>query len=248
MDSIQLSEKSWDLDSQEAFKALRTNIEFSYIDKKLTTLTITSCSPNEGKSTVSYYLGATIAQNGSRVLLVDADLRKPMLMKKINVDNPKGLSNFILNRVKLEQVIHQSPYENLFYISCGVKPPNPTELLGSIRFNEFLETVSQQFDTVILDTPPLGNVIDAAIIASKTDATIMVIQPEKINFKLARAVKEQLENADTKILGVILNKMNYKYMNKRYYNYCHQYYGHDGKTYRNWLRERKQTKRKNHYD
>ena len=144
--------------------------------------------------------------------------------------------------------MHQSPYDNLFYFSWGVKPPNPTELLGSIRFNEFLETVSQQFDTVILDTPPLGNVIDAAIIASKTDATIMVIQPEKINFKLARAVKEQLENADTKILGVILNKMNYKYMNKRYIIYYHQYYGHDGKTYRNWLRERKQTKRKNHYD
>ena len=94
----------------------------------------------------------------------------------------------------------------------------------------------------------MGNVIDAAIIASKTDATIMVIQPEKINIKLARAVKEQLENADTKILGVRLNKMNYKYMNKRYYNYYHQYYGHDGKIYRNWLRDRKQTKRKNHYD
>ena len=125
MDSIQLSEKSWDLDSQEAFKALRTNIEFSYIDKKLTTLTITSCSPNEGKSTVSYYLGATIAQNGSRVLLVDADLRKPMLMKKSMwiIQRPV---QFYIEPCKLEQVIHQSPYENLFYISCGVKPPNPT--------------------------------------------------------------------------------------------------------------------------
>lgn len=227
-----------DLDrfSEEAFKVFRSNIEFLQVDKKLKTFTITSSIPDEGKSTTAYFLGAAMAQNGSRVLVVDADLRKPLFLKNLRTESTKGLSNYILGRCTLEEIIHKAPVRNLYYITCGVKPPNPVELLSSHRFREFITASSEQFDMVIFDTPPLGSVIDAAVIASKTDATIMVIQPKKVDYKLAQSVKEQLELANAKILGVVLNRVD-KGQNKSRYYYLNDYYG--GKPARTLIRERK---------
>ncbi len=217
-----------DLDrrSEEAYKVFRSNIEFLQVDRKYKTLTLTSCIPDEGKSTTAYYLGLSIAQNGARVLVVDADLRKPSYLKELAADNTKGLSNYILGRATLEEILTKTAVRNLICINCGVKPPNPVELLSSKKFREFVAIVSEQFDTVIFDTPPLGSVIDAAVIASRTDATILVIQPKKVDYKLAQGVKDQLEKANVNILGVVLNRVEKNRKQKGYY-YYHPY--HDEK-------------------
>lgn len=210
--------------SEEAYKVFRSNIEFLQVDKKYKTLTLTSCIPNEGKSTTAYYLGLSIAQNGARVVVVDADLRKPAYLKEMKGDNAKGLSNYILGRATMDEILTRTAVRNLYFINCGVKPPNPVELLSSQRFRDFVAAVSEQFDIVIFDTPPLGSVIDAAVIASKTDATILVIQPKKVDYKLAQTVKDQLEKAKANIIGVVLNRVEKRRNRKDEYYYYSSIY------------------------
>ena len=210
MAEIVLKNLTKDYRSNEAYKTLRTNIEFSGSDKKV--IVFTSCTPNEGKSTVSMGLAASLAEGGKRVLFVDADLRKSVLVGRHRVTGEvKGLTHF------------------LSVTFAGPVPPNPAELLGSRRFEAFLDGARQAYDYVIIDAPPLGNVIDAAIIAKNSDASVMVISAKTISYKFARVVKEQLEKADCPILGVVLNKVDMK-QNKYYGKYYGNYYGNYGEN------------------
>ena len=220
---------------EEAYRVLRTNIQFSSFDKKLKTLAITSCYPSEGKTTTSMNLAISMAKTGSKVLLVDADLHKPMILKHLGGSNVAGLSNLISGRATLEEVVNKTTVEGLFFIACGPKPPNPAEMVGSNRFKEFLNTVSEQYDIVIVDTPPLGSVIDCALIAAITDGTLLVVASKAVEYKVVQRVKEQLVKANANIIGVVLNKV-VKSDYKNYYNY-YNYYGSTKSKEKSWFQK-----------
>ncbi|MCX7842980.1 MAG: CpsD/CapB family tyrosine-protein kinase [Clostridia bacterium] len=207
--------------AEEAYKVLRTNLQFCGYDRKIKTLTITSCTPGEGKTTTSINLAISMAKSGVKVVLVDADLRKPMLLKNLRSSNTKGLTSYISGNAELDDIINNSSIENFYFITCGPKPPNPAELLSAKRFSQLIDELETRFDFVIFDTPPLGSVIDCAIIASQTDGTIIVIKSKSVSRNNVQRVKEQLEKVNAKILGVVLNKISRgDYKNHLgYYNY-----------------------------
>ena len=217
-----------DYRSNESYKTLRTNIEFSGSDKKV--IVFTSCTPNEGKSTVTLQLAVSLAEAGKRVLFLDADLRKSILMGRYRVAGErKGLSHFLSGQVEIKDIILKTQEPNLYVAFAGVVPPNPSELLSNRRFEALLNGARQAYDYVIIDAPPLGNVIDAAVIAKNCDASVLVVAFREISYKYARVVKEQLELAGCPILGVVLNKVDLKqnkyYGNKYYSKYYGKYYG-----------------------
>lgn len=211
--------------AEEAYKVLRTNIEFCELDKKIKTLTVTSCIAGEGKTTTVTNLGISMAMTGMKVLMVDADLRKPMLLKHMNNYSHKGLSNFISGRVSFEEIINKTNIDGLYCVVSGVKPPNPAELIRSERFTKFMEEAKEKFDIILIDTPPLGVVIDAALVASQTDGTLFVIQYNAIDYQSVQRAKEQLDRVKAYILGVVLNKLDKScYKNSSdYYSYYGQH-------------------------
>ena len=214
MQEINLKNLTKDYRSNEAYKTLRTNIEFSGADKRV--IVFTSCTPDEGKSTVSLSLAASLAEGEKKVLFIDADLRKSVMMGRHKIYGElNGLSHFLSGQAELKDVICKTQYQNLAVILAGVVPPNPAELLGNHRFEAMIEGAREAYDYVIIDAPPLGSVIDAAIIARHSDASVLVIAASTISYKFARSVKDQLEKADCPILGVVLNKVDMK-QNKYY--------------------------------
>lgn len=208
---------------EEAIRTLRTNIQFCNTDKAVKTICLTSCIPNEGKSSTSINLAVSMARDGKKVLHIDADMRKPRTYKDVTSKLNVGLSNYLSGMVELEEAISSTNIENLNVMMCGPKPPNPAELLGTERFRQMLADLKDRYDYVIVDTPPLGSMIDAAIIASLTDGTILLIEYNTVDYKKASMVKEQLEKANARILGVVINKIPRREF-KSYYYYDYDYY------------------------
>ena len=208
---------------EEAIRTLRTNIQFCNTDKAVKTICLTSCIPNEGKSSTSINLAVSMARDGKKVLHIDADMRKPRTYKDVTSKLNVGLSNYLSGMVELEEAISSTNIENLNVMVCGPKPPNPAELLGTERFRQMLADLKDRYDYVIVDTPPLGSMIDAAIIASLTDGTILLIEYNTVDYKKASMVKEQLEKANARILGVVINKIPRREF-KSYYYYDYDYY------------------------
>ncbi len=227
--------------AEEAYKVLRTNISFYGLSKAIKTIAITSYSPNEGKSTTSINLSISMAKSGMRVLYVDADLRKPMLMKNLGSNDFEGLSNYLSGHAELKEIIHSTDIKGFYYVPCGVKPFDPAELLSSERFDTFLSAVQQDFDMIVIDTPPLGSVIDCSIIAAKTDGVLIVIRPNTVKSKHALLVKDQLEKSKARVLGVVLNEVNQRDY-KDYYN-SYDYYGSKRKYAKGWFRNLIDSKR-----
>lgn len=209
--------------SNEAFKTLRTNIQFS--GNSIRTIVLTSCVPNEGKSTVSFQLAISFSQVGKKVLYIDADIRKSVMVGRYKIDrNVLGLSHYLTGQRKLEEIVYESDIENLDIIFTGPVTPNPAELLDSAEFAEMLSALRTEYDYIIIDAPPLGSVIDAAVIAKNCDGAIFVIENNSISYKLAQKVKAQLEKSGCRILGAVLNKVDME--KKGYYgNYYGKYYG-----------------------
>jgi len=207
----------------EAIRSLRTNIQFCNTDKIVKTICVTSCVPNEGKSTTTINLAISMAEAGRKVLHIDADMRKPKLYKDVAAKHNVGLSNYLSGMVDLKDAINETNYENLHVILCGPKPPNPAELLDTERFRLMLTALKDEYDYIIIDTPPLGSMIDAAIVAAHTDGTIMLVEYNTVDYKKAQMVKEQLEKANARILGVIVNKIPRREY-KQYYYHDYDYY------------------------
>lgn len=207
--------------TEEAYNLLRTNIIFCGDNVK--TIAITSSFPDEGKSSVSRNLAINFANAGKKVLLIDADMRKSVTMGITNIDGEiLGLSHLLSGQAELNDVIYESKNNsNLYVIFTGSFPPNPSELLSGERFKSLIQEARNCFDYVIIDTPPLGAVIDAAVISSVCDGVVLVIRANKTSYKVVRAVKSQLEKADCRILGTVLNGANAK--SKTYY--YKEYYG-----------------------
>lgn len=163
----------------EQFRTIRTNIQFSMIDRDLKSLIFTSSGPGEGKSTTSANLAVVFATQGKRVLLVDADMRKPSVNKTFKLSNHEGLTTLLTEKeVVLGDVVHETNTENLFILTSGPIPPNPSELLDSKKMNRVIEILEETFDLVIFDMPPIVSVTDAQIMASKTDGTVLLFVME----------------------------------------------------------------------
>jgi len=209
--------------SNEAFNTLKTNIQFC--GKNIKSICMTSCMSNEGKTEVSFRLAASLADSGKKVLFVDADLRKSVLIGRYRIDRAVlGLSQYLSGMNQLDEVLYQTNIDNLDIIFTGPIPPNPSELLGSQYFHEMIETLKPSYDYIIVDAPPLGIVIDSANVAKFCDGTILVVETHSIRYKLAQKVVKQLEKGNCRILGAVINKVNVK-QDKHYGKYYGGYYG-----------------------
>ena len=219
---------------REAFNTLRTNILFSGKDVK--SIIITSCVAHEGKTTISFETARNLAESGKKVLLVDADLRRSVLVSRLTKDRGlMGLSQVLSGQVEADDAICKTQIEGLDILFAGPYPPNPTELVGSSAFKELIDAKRDLYDYVIVDAAPLGLVIDAAVMASVCDGAVIVINAGHIKYRFAQGVKEQLEKSGCKILGVVLNQIDRKrtsdsgssyYSSK--YGYGADYYGYNG--------------------
>ena len=227
MQQISLKKKKLNFQAREAFKMLRTNVEFGGEDMKV--ISVTSSMPGEGKSTIAYQLALSFAAKGRKTLLVDADLRKSILQRVSASGNVKqGLSDYLVGKAKLMDVLAGTDEPNFFIMFSGHIPPNPSELLGSARFEAMLESAKKAFDIVIIDTPPVGSVIDGVVVSSRTDGIVLVVKQSMISYKLVQRVKEQLQTAGGKIIGVALNGVDSRgggYYGKYYGRYYGRYYG-----------------------
>ena len=206
----------------EAFRTLRTNIQFSSLDDDIKSLVVTSTGPSEGKSTVMANLAVTMAQSGKRVVLIDCDFRKPTVHKKFGLSNSQGLTNVLAQDKKILECIIGTNVPNLYVITSGPTPPNPAELLGTKKMKSILNEISCTFDMVLIDAPPVLAVTDAQILSTLANGTIFVAsygQAEK--YALVKA-KESIEKVGGKVLGVVINKI--PEQSKGYYG-KYYYYG-----------------------
>lgn len=225
--------KDLDFKTNEAYKTLRTNISFSGED--ISVIALTSSVPNEGKSAVSWNLAKSFAEDNKKVLYIDADIRKSVTVARYGVDvETKGLSHYLTKQSELADVIYETNIKNFNIIFTGQVAPNPSELLGNSRFKKLIAHARENFDYVIIDCPPLGSVIDAAVVAKECDGAIIVIETDNVSYKIPQRVKKQLEQTGCKILGAVLNKVEmggkgYGYYGKGYYgSYYGRYYGNYG--------------------
>jgi capsular exopolysaccharide synthesis family protein len=227
----------------EAFRSLRTNIQFASVDKPIHTLLVTSPSPAEGKSTIAVNLGVVLAHSGRKVIVVDGDLRRPRVHKVLGITNKTGLSDlFVQDSIHLSGIIQETSIENLFALTTGELPPNPSELLGTEKLELILEKIKEEFDSVIVDSPPVMAVTDSAILSPKVDGVLLVVKPGVTQMAVAKQCVELLQRGGAKLLGVVLNEVNLQgsryYYYKGYYYASRNYYddeNHQRKT-KGWLR------------
>ncbi|MBV6736450.1 CpsD/CapB family tyrosine-protein kinase [Priestia megaterium] len=201
----------------EQYRTIRTNIQFSNVDQEIKTLVLTSSGSAEGKSTTSSNLATVYAQQGLKVLLIDADLRKPTAHYTFRLENHSGLTNVLTRQSTLDQAVQETEVRELYVLTSGPIPPNPSELLASNQMGTLLKELKQQYDIIIFDTPPILAVSDAQILANQVDASILVVSSGKTDRTAALRAKELLTNAKSKLLGVVLN--NRKIDGGNYYYY-----------------------------
>lgn len=205
----------------EAYRTVRTNIEFSSLDKEMKLILITSSGPQEGKSTTSSNLALAMAQSGKKTLLIDCDLRKPTIHKKYKISNRIGLSNLLADGLKLSDAVFCFG-KGIDILTSGTIPPNPSEMLSSNKMKIFLQEASKVYDRIILDSPPLNAVTDAQILATIADGVVLVVGSGVTDIEMAKRAKELLDKVKANILGAVLNKaesMGSKYGSNKYYYY-----------------------------
>ncbi len=202
----------------EQYRTIRTNIQFSAIDEAIRTLMVTSSGPGEGKSTTTANLAIVFAQQGKRVLLVDADMRKPTVHYTFGMTNASGLTNVLTRQTALSEAVKSTDMQTLDVLTSGPIPPNPSELLNSRGMQDFLKTAKEEYDMVIFDTPPVLAVTDAQILANQCNGTIIVVSSGKAEVENVQKTKELLHATQAKILGVVLNNKKMG-KNDNYYYY-----------------------------
>ncbi len=203
----------------EQYRTIRTNIEFSSVDDEIRSIMVTSSGPGEGKSTTTANLAVVFAQQGKRVLLIDADLRKPTVHYTFGITNTFGLTNVLTRQMELKDAIKKTNEELLHVLPSGPIPPNPAELLSSRGMKEFFEETKGAYDMIIFDTPPVLAVTDAQILSNQCDGTVLVISSGRTEVEAATKTKELLEAANAKVLGIVLNNKKMNKNNNYYYYY-----------------------------
>lgn len=205
--------------TSEAYRTLRTNIQFSNFDNNIKTLLITSSSSCEGKSTVASNLAISIAESKNKVLLLDCDLRRPSIHKKFNLSNKNGLSNLLIGQYKFNEIV-QKYDENLYVLTAGIIPPNPSELLSSNKMNDFLTKSKEYFDYIIVDTSPVGSISDAQALAALVDGVLLVLSSGESEAAEVNKAIELLRYVKANIIGIVANKLKYsKKIRKKYNDY-----------------------------
>jgi protein-tyrosine kinase len=216
----------------EAYRTLRTNIEFAALDEPRRSLVVTSASSGEGKTTTVANFGIVAAQAGSRVCLVDSDLRRPALHRLFDLQNDRGLTTAVVEGVPFAQAAQQTRVPNLSVLTSGPIPPNPAELVGSRRMGELLRGVASDFDLVLCDTPPVISVADGVAMAAQADGVIVVVKVGTVPHDVVRRAIDQIDAVQGRVVGVLLNNVDlrrdgYGYT---YYRYYRSYYsGGNGK-------------------
>ena len=206
--------------ASESFKTLRSNIQFSNYGQSIKTIVVTSSNPNEGKSEVSINLAASLAQQNKKVLVVDADMRKPTQHKIIESKNTVGLSKFLLREVGAEAIQHLNILDvNLDVLTSGPIPPNPSEMLASLTMEQSLKAFADYYDYVIIDTPPLLAATDAQVLARIADATLLVVDIKKSKTRQIVEARKRLDNVGARLLGTVMNKLKLTEDNNYYYYY-----------------------------
>ncbi len=207
----------------EAFKTFRTNLQFCGNDNKV--INITSCDANEGKTTIALMLSKSLSDIKKKVIYVDCDLRKSVVASRYaNAKNVKGLSELLSGLASYDEVICNTQFEGFDMIFSGPFCPNPVELMICDKFIELIAKLKETYDYVIMDTPPLGLVIDSAVVAKNCDSAILVVSSGKVRYRQAKGVIKQIEKSGCKILGVVLNHVE-KRGEKYYKKYYQKYYG-----------------------
>lgn len=208
----------------EKFRGIRTNILFSTADNDVQTIVFTSEKPAAGKSTISANVAITYAQAGYKTLLIDGDMRKPTQHYIFNTDNMDGFSNLIINKTDYNKAIHKTDVVNLDLLTSGPIPPNPSELIGSEKSLEVFDYLNNEYDFIIIDTPPVNTVTDAQLFAEIAKYVVYVVDVQKNDRNTLIKGKELIEKSDAKILGVVLNKAPEDKTSSYY-----AYYGNDEK-------------------
>lgn len=210
----------------EGLNQLKTNLAFCGKDIKV--ITMTSSVPNEGKSSVSFDLSKTLAESGKKILMIDADLRKSVMAAKYHIQGiDKGLSHYLTGQAEAQDVIYETDVEGFYLAVAGPLSPDPTTLLDSEAFGQFIAKAREDFDYVIVDAPPLGIVIDAVIIGKYSDGAVIVIEQGVIKRKVVQNVIKQLKKGEVRILGAVLNKVDERIgaYGSYDYKYSYSYYG-----------------------
>lgn len=203
----------------EAYRTLRTNIQYAGVNKEIKSLMVTSAGPEEGKTTTIANLAVAVAQTDKKVLLIDGDLRKPNIHRSFQVSNRVGLTNLLIRQAQLDYVIQKMPGIELYLLTSGPVPPNPAELLGSQRMKELLEELKAQYDMVLIDTPPLLAVTDAQLLASYVDGVLLVLGSGKVLRDHAKKAKALLDHVGANVVGAVLNKKQMDSESYYYYYY-----------------------------
>jgi capsular exopolysaccharide synthesis family protein len=206
----------------EAFRSLRTNIQYASVDRPLRTILVTSPLPQDGKSVVATNLATVIAQSGKQVILLDSDLRRPSLHTKLQMANRTGLSDLFVQADGSENYVRETKVPGLGLVTSGALPPNPAELVGSEKMVEIMNQLLTQADVLVVDTPPVMAVTDAAVLASRVDGVLLVLQPGATKLTAARQTVETLMRSGANVLGVVLNRIGNR--SGRYYYYYRHYY------------------------
>ncbi|AQR95093.1 CpsD/CapB family tyrosine-protein kinase [Clostridium saccharoperbutylacetonicum] len=201
----------------EAYRTLRTNIQYSSIDKEIKSIVVTSVNPNEGKSTIVGNLGLSFSQNEKKVIVIDCDLKKPSMHTKFGVSNLIGLSDVLIGNKTLENAI-QKYNSNFHILTSGKIPPNSAEMINSVAMNNLLEGIKMKYDVMIIDSPPLGAFTDGQILAAKSDGVILVVEEGKTKIEAVKEGKNLLNKVGASIIGIVINKMSSD-KKKDYYYY-----------------------------
>ncbi len=229
----------------EAFRSIRTALSFSVAAQEVRHIMVTSASPSEGKTLVAVNVAAAIAQTGKKVLLVDADMRKPAVHRIMEADQTPGLTNLLVGEgaSSIEEVVRPTGMPNLFYIPSGPIPPNPAELIGCERMTDLLEQLTETYDRVIIDTPPVINVTDAAVLCNEAHGVVFVVRGFRTQREVARRAIEVLAQSNAQLLGCVLNNVDVPrgaHYYDSYYRYQqYYYYAEDGAKRKRTKRERR---------
>lgn len=207
--------------AMEAYRILRTNVGFSNAVKKIKTLLITSSIMGEGKSTTVANLGIVFANTGTKTLILDMDMRKPAQHKIFGVKKEHGLTSILSGEVSLEEAIAKTDVENLYLLPCGVRPPNPSEIVNSQRMKDLLAELREKFDTVLIDSPPVVALTDAAIISTYSDAVILIVSSGTVEYSELDGAIMNLKRVNANLIGAVIN--NLKRVSNGYYYYYYYY-------------------------
>lgn len=212
-------------DMTEAIKHIRTSLVFSSAQHGTRSILVTSAGPGEGKSMMAANLAITLAETGQRVLLIDADMRRPRSHEIFNLPQEPGLSNLLVGGSRPSEVVHAVPDQpNLLALPAGHIPPNPVELVGSQRFREYLRALSRETDWVVIDSPPVLVVTDASVMAQFVSGVVLVVAADQTSRHAAREAVEQLDAVNAKIIGTILNRVDLHRHPYYYSQYSRRHY------------------------